>query len=171
MQISNFTLLPGYTALFIKLRDDSPGDCPADTRIALHERDGLGLCVVAVQSFAKDDVLDSFCGEIGPDLQQHSLQVQPGMHIAETQFIGFLSHGCDPNCRLDMERFELVALRGIAEGELLTIDYAATEDVLYKQFECHCAALMCRGWITGRAEKINEEGRRVLATRGMPQRR
>src|SRR3546814_12336188 len=61
------------------------------------------------------------------------LQVRPGLHISGTHFIGYLSHGCDPNCRLDMERFELVARRDIAPGETLTVDYAATEDVLFRQ--------------------------------------
>src|SRR3546814_9543462 len=87
------------------------------------------------------------------------LQVRPGLHISGTHFIGYLSHGCDPNCRLDMERFELVARRDIAPGETLTVDYAATEDVLFRQFACRCAAPTCRGWITGRAEAINEDGR------------
>lgn len=152
--------------MFIKLRDDAPDTASTNTRIAIYERDDLGLCVLALAAFAEGTVLDSFSGEIGPDLQQHSLQVRPGMHISGTQFIGFLSHGCDPNCRLDMDRFELVALRDIAEGELLTVDYTATEDVLYRQFECHCPALMCRGWITGRTEELSEEGKSVLAARG-----
>src|SRR3546814_13881131 len=74
-------------------------------------------------------------------------------------FIGYLSHGCDPNCRLDMERFELVARRDIAPGETLTVDYAATEAVLFPQFACRCAAPTCHGWITVGAEAINEGGR------------
>ncbi|MCJ2177490.1 SET domain-containing protein-lysine N-methyltransferase [Novosphingobium album (ex Hu et al. 2023)] len=156
--------------MFIKLRDDSPGSGSEGAQIAIYERDDLGLCVLALAPFPEGTVVDSFSGEIGPDLRQHSLQVCPGMHISGTQFIGFLTHGCDPNCRLDMERFELVALRDIAGGELLTVDYAATEDVLYRQFECHCTAQMCRGWITGRMEDVNEEGRAVLAARTSTQR-
>src|SRR3546814_11760482 len=98
------------------------------------------------------------------------LQVRPGLHISGTHFIGYLSHGCDPNCRLDMERFELVARRDIAPGETLTVDYAATEDVLFRQFACRCAAPTCRGWITGRAEEINADGRRALAGGRKPKR-
>ena len=47
---------------------------------------------------------------------------------------------------------------------LLTIDYAETEDVLYRQFACHCGASVCRHWITGRHEAPNAEGRAYLAT-------
>jgi len=110
------------------------------------------------------EVIHHFTGVITPELRLHSLQVSEHLHICETRFIGFLSHSCDPNCRLDMERFEMVALRGARAGGLLTIDYAATEDVLYRQFACHCGARSCRHWITGRTEPINDEGRDYLAT-------
>lgn len=149
--------------MFIELRKSSKAARSEDGRLKLCERQDVGLCVLALVRFAKDDVLDCFSGEIGPHLLQHSLQVRPGLHISDTHFIGYLAHGCDPNCRLDMERFELVALRDIAEGESLTVDYAATEDVLFRQFACRCAASACRGWITGRTEAINEDGRRALA--------
>ena len=51
----------------------------------------------------------------------------------------------------------------VRAGGLLTIDYAATEDVLYRQFACGCGAAACRRWITGRAEAANAEGREYLA--------
>ena len=104
------------------------------------------------------EVVHRFTGVIGPELKQHTLQVAPGQHISETRVIGYLSHSCDPNCRLDMDAFDLIALGDIAEGELLTIDYAATEDVLYRQFACHCGAASCRHWITGRLEGPDEDG-------------
>jgi hypothetical protein len=62
-----------------------------------------------------------------------------------------------------MDRFELVARRDIAAGDLLTVDYAATEDVLYVQFPCRCGALQCRNWITGRADPVNPIGAAYLA--------
>ncbi|MEJ2407754.1 MAG: SET domain-containing protein-lysine N-methyltransferase [Novosphingobium sp.] len=151
--------------MFITLRGPSAADDSANEQIGVYERDDIGRCILARTPFAAGEVLDRFSGEIGPELQQHSLQVRPGMHISGTRFIGFLTHGCDPNCRLDMDRFELVALHDIAAGELLTVDYAATEDVLHRQFECHCSARLCRGWITGRTEEITEEGRLILAAR------
>lgn len=116
----------------------------------------FGLCVRSLTGFASGDVLDRFSGTIGPQITQHSLQVSAGRHISGTRFVGFLSHACAPNCRLDMERFELIALCDIAPFELLTIDYAATEDTLFRQFACHCGAASCRGWITG---KLDTPGR------------
>ena len=63
-----------------------------------------------------------------------------------------------------MDRFELAALRDIAAGELLTIDYAATEDILHVQFACHCGAGDCRHWVTGAKEPVNAAGASYLAT-------
>ncbi len=136
------------------------------------EREGLAVCQptevygLGVQTLVArraGQVIHRFTGVIGPDLRQHSLQVGPRQHISETRFIGYLSHSCAPNCRLDMDRFELVALNDAPAKALLTIDYAATEDVLYRQFACHCGAAACGRWITGRAETANAEGRAWLA--------
>jgi hypothetical protein len=124
---------------------------------------GHGLGVRLLIDAASGDVLDRFDGAIGPELSQHSLQIAPGLHISGTRYVGFLSHGCDPNCRLDMARRELVALRTIRAGEWLTIDYAATEDELFSQFACHCGAADCRRWIVGRKDVVNAEGIAYLA--------
>lgn len=132
--------------------------------IAVCRDDEIGLCVRALRDCAPGCVIERFDGQIGPAVSQHSLQVRPGLHISGTRHIGFLSHGCDPNCRLDMERFELVALRPIRAGEMLTIDYAATEDRLHVQFACACGAPACRRWITGRGEAVNAVGQRFLAS-------
>lgn len=123
----------------------------------------LGLCVCALRDFEAGAILDQFSGELTPTIAQHSLQVKDGLHIAGTRYIGYLTHGCDPNCRLDMERMELVATRAIAAQELLTIDYAETEDCLYAQFPCVCGAPDCRRWIVGRRETFSEAGRLHLA--------
>jgi len=123
-----------------------------------------GLGVRTLTARRKDEVIHHFTGVLTPELLQHSLQVSPGLHISQTEIIGFLSHSCAPDCRLDMGRSELVALRDIRPGDLLTIDYAETEDVLYRQFACHCGAAACRNWITGRHEAPNAEGRAYLAT-------
>jgi hypothetical protein len=131
-----------------------------------HTDGPYGLGVRTLVARAAGEVAHRFTGRIGPELRQHTLQMPDGQHISETKFIGFLSHSCDPDCRLDMARSELVALRDVPAGGLLTIDYAATEDVLFRQFACHCGAPACRHWITGRLEGPNAEGRAYLA--GLP---
>lgn len=148
MRTSNESQAPGAP-------DEALEVCDTDSEY------GLGVRTLIARR--KGEVIHRFSGVIGPELKQHSLQVSPGQHISETRIIGFLSHSCEPDSRLDMAQSELVALRDIAAGDLLTIDYAETEDVLYRQFACHCGALSCRNWITGRREGPNAEGRAYLA--------
>lgn len=144
--------------MFVDSRLDFVAGQEADDRLAICRSDEFGLGVQALVDAPRGAVLDRFTGTIGPEITQHSLQVSPGIHICDTRFIGYLTHGCAPNCRLDMVRFELVALRDIAAGELLTIDYAETEDVLHRQFPCYCGAEQCRHWITGRRDSIHAAG-------------
>lgn len=122
-----------------------------------------GLGVRTLVPRGRGEVIHRFTGVVTPELKQHTLQVSPGLHISETKVIGFLSHSCEPDCRLDMARSEVLALRDIRAGDLLTIDYAETEDVLFRQFACHCGAKTCRHWITGRLEAPNAEGQAYLA--------
>ena len=89
------------------------------------ERCGLGVHTLVART--AHEAIHQFNGIIGPELSQHTLQVGPGRHISGTRIIGYLSHSCDPNCRLDMDRFELVTLRDTPAGDALTIDYAVTE--------------------------------------------
>lgn len=128
----------------------------------LHTHGPRGVGVLTLRARRAGEVLHHFTGEVGAELRQHSLQVAPGLHISGTRLIGYLSHACEPNCRLDMAASTLVALRDVEADVLLTIDYAQTEDVLYRQFACHCGAATCRRWITGRAEAPNAEGRQFL---------
>ena len=145
------------------LRHESPApDDDALEVLDTSSQHGLGVRTLVPRRAG--EVVHRFTGEITPELRLHSLQVSEHLHIAETRYIGFLSHSCDPNCRLDMERFEVQALGDVEAGGLLTIDYAQTEDVLYRQFACHCGAVSCRHWITGRTEAPNTEGRVYLAT-------
>lgn len=130
--------------------NDMLSQCPRGDTLELCVSEELGVGVRSVVAFRKGEVLDRFDGRIDSSVSQHSLQISTDCHIAETRFVGYLSHGCEPNCALDMEARELVALRDIAAGELLRVDYAATEDTLYAEFECACGAESCRGWITGR---------------------
>lgn len=136
----------------------------ADGLLVLHTRGPHGMGVRNLVARRAGEIVHRFTGVVGSELKQHTLQVAPGQHISETQVIGYLSHSCDPDCRLDMVRRELVALRDIAADEMLTIDYAHTEDVLYRQFACHCGAANCRHWITGRAESPDEDGQMYLAS-------
>jgi uncharacterized protein len=99
-----------------------------------------------------------------------TIQITPTLHMHDRWFCRFLLHSCDPNLAIDTGRMEARATREIEPGNYLSIDYAATEDVLGRQFACHCRSPRCRGWMTGRREQPNEEGRAWLAAHRATQR-
>jgi len=74
---------------------------------------------------------------------------------------------CDPNLAIDTGTMEARAVQEIEPGDYLSIDYTATEDVLGCQFACHCGSPRYRGWMTGRREQPNEEGRAWLVNKAM----
>jgi D-alanine-D-alanine ligase-like ATP-grasp enzyme len=57
------------------------------------------------------------------------------------------NHSCSPNTAMD--GLNLVALRDVADGEELTLDYADLLDADSESFDCHCGAPGCRGRVSG----------------------
>src|SRR5262245_27544488 len=60
----------------------------------------------------------------------------------------FLNHSCEPNVGV-RGQIVFVALRDVAAGEELTLDYA-TIDHATPPMACRCGAASCRGVVTGR---------------------
>lgn len=115
----------------------------------------IGLGVISRRAFAKGEVIAALSGEIIHDLRQHSLQIEPDVHLYDMYFSGYFLHSCSPNVELDMKNLLVYAVKDIQSDEYLFMDYAQTEDVLYKQFPCGCGSENCRGWITGRKEQVS----------------
>ena len=59
------------------------------------------------------------------------------------------NHSCEPNT--GFHGLNVVALRTIAKGEELTLDYAELLNEESEPFECNCGARSCRGLVTGTA--------------------
>ncbi len=57
------------------------------------------------------------------------------------------NHSCNPNTTYT--GLNVTALRNIAKGEELTLDYASFLDENMEPFQCQCGSLGCRGLITG----------------------
>lgn len=64
----------------------------------------------------------------------------------------FLNHSCAPNVGV-RGRIAFCAMRDIAAGEELTLDYAMFDDDEYRM-NCTCGQQQCRGVITGRDWRI-----------------
>ena len=115
---------------------------------------GKGYGVYARRAFQRGLRICRISGTIVHEVMQHTLQIAQSAHLYDPYFTGFLLHSCDPNVQLDMGRFELWAQKDILPGQALMMDYASTEDHLFRQFPCLCGAPNCRKWITGRRKPV-----------------
>lgn len=141
---------------------------PRHSQFEIFSGGSMGRGIRAKVDFPRGTLVARFTGQLMSGVLQHTLQVSPTSHVHDPYFIGLLSHSCAPNSFLDMTQLEMLALTDIRAGNILTVDYALTEDVLHRQFPCDCGAGNCRHWITGRREPPNAEGLSHLAWRVPP---
>ena|SRR5262245_3918197 len=91
---------------------------------------------------------------IEPALGPAEIQITDDLVIAPVQReerhggMLYTNHSCDPNLAIQGQ-IALVAMRDIATGEELTIDWATTDDGDYEMM-CRCGSPRCRGRITGK---------------------
>ena len=111
-----------------------------------------GMGVITYRSFTKGEIMARIALQAVADIRQHTLQLSKTNHNFDPYFSGYFLHSCAPNVSVDMHKMTVTALQNIAANSYLYMDYAETEDYLFKQFPCSCGAENCRGWITGRLE-------------------
>lgn len=143
--------------------DPSDGYPKEEDFTVCKRENGKGYGVYTKKEITRGELVARITGNIVPNINQHTLQITPTTHLHDPYFTGFLLHSCSPNIYLDMTEFEIWALRDIEAGHPLTMDYASTEDILFKQFPCLCETPNCRFWITGRKEEVNDEGMEYIA--------
>lgn len=159
----NNSIYPSEFLLNNNDKNIDPSLFPQKGDIELCDTPECGKGVRALREYKRGEVIGHFTGTMTSELLQHSLQVEPGMNIVDPHFVGYLLHDCDPNVSLDMHQQKAYALKDIPAGSYLSMDYASTEDTLFRQFPCMCDAPNCRMWVTGRAETVNEEGQAYLS--------
>lgn len=115
--------------------------------------DHSGLGVITYKDIKAGELIAHVFGEVVDKIGQHTLQISKTQHLYDPYFTGYLLHSCAPNVSLNMKELTLTALADIPAGTFLFMDYAETEDKLFKQFICSCGAPNCRTVITGRKEK------------------
>ncbi|WP_419708565.1 SET domain-containing protein-lysine N-methyltransferase [Pseudomonas sp. NFX224] len=135
---------------------------PSLTDFEILQDAGKPVAAVALREFPRISRICRISGHLLPYRCRHTRQLAPGVHVYDPRFCGLLQHACDPNVYLDMSELWLWALKDIHKGDRLTMDYAATEDKLLRQFACRCGAHNCRVWITGYDEAPNADGQLFL---------
>ncbi len=121
--------------------------------------DMVGRGVITYRAWRRGEVMARMAGHVVPEIRQHTLQISPTQHNYDPYFSGYFLHSCSPNISLDMKRMLVTALEDIPAGGFLYMDYAETEDYLFKQFPCDCGSPNCRGWVAGRLELPQHEQR------------
>ena len=92
--------------------------------------------------------------ELEHTLGSAEIQITEDLFIAPVQAnhrdgsMLYTNHSCDPNLAIQGQ-IVLVAMRDIATGDELTIDWATTDDLDYVM-DCHCGSPRCRGTVTGK---------------------
>ena len=129
------------------------------------DKGGCGLFVV--EQVRKGDLLLLWGGkvirkdEIDPDmpnLTQRVLQVDDGLFLLtpeELEPADCLNHSCEPNAGFTGQ-VGLVAMRDLAPGEEVCVDYAMCDSDPYDEFDCSCGTPSCRHRITGEDWKMPE---------------
>ena len=114
--------------------------------------DGVGEGVVSLTEFRPGETVFRATGFFSNEVTLFSLQITPTLHLHDPYFYGKLLHSCDPNTYVDVETRSFIALKPIAPGDYITLDYARSEDYLFRTFPCHCGAANCRGVVAGRKQ-------------------
>ena len=91
---------------------------------------GSAAAVAALRDFPRISRICRASGHLLPYRCRHTRQLARDIHVYDPSFCGLLRHSCDPNVFLDMSELWLWALKDIKKGDLLTMDYATTEDKL-----------------------------------------
>jgi SET domain-containing protein len=97
------------------------------------------------------DVVDrAHFEKLGEHQVRQSAQVEENFYLVSSKPGpgDFINHSCDPNAGLDGQ-IAIVAMRDIAAGEEVTIDYAMCDGDPNDSFECLCGSSICRHIVTG----------------------
>lgn len=122
----------------------------------VHKDEATGQGVISYRAFKPGEIIAKMAGDVVPDIRQHTLQISADKHLFDPYFSGYFLHSCSPNISLNMANMTVTAVKPILANSYLYMDYAETEDILFKQFPCSCGAKNCRGWITGKNEALPE---------------
>lgn len=121
------------------------------------KKSNSGNGLFAKSSIKKGSIIFHFDGKIGDDAHTNSesLQIDEDKFLESTlKFDDFLNHSCEPNCYIDWQNMNLIALRDIQIGEELSFDYNTAEYDLINMvencsFKCNCGSKNCVGEVKG----------------------
>ena len=116
------------------------------TRLIL-KRDGAVESLYAIRSYRPGEVVLTFDQVTWlPVRDPETIETPFGQHLHHP-VLAKAAHSCEPSCRIAFPDRRMVAVRPIAPGEAITLDFRATERCLSRPFDCRCGSRRCRGRI------------------------
>jgi cyanophycin synthetase len=117
-------------------------------------RNHLGKGVYAVRPFSSGEVILRCWGPTTRERSRFTIQVDHDLHLIPPEPLRYLNHSCVPSCglliRTGVEEIQLHALRLVAPGEELTLDYETFETEFRSLTgPCLCGTPVCRGRVVG----------------------
>lgn len=107
----------------------------------------------AAKNYDKGDLIISFsASSVQENPDRFTVQINKNKHmVLEPDYLKYLNHSCEPNCFIDVDNFQLIAIIPIKKGDELTFFYPSTEWDMSEPFECHCSTTACLQKIQGAA--------------------
>ncbi|MFM8415532.1 MAG: cyanophycin synthetase, partial [Planctomycetota bacterium] len=124
---------------------DASHRAPADHEPVEVRNGRLGRTVCAARAIAQGETILKTWGPQQPKRSRYTMQVETDVHILPDGVTVLLNHSCAPNCgviiRTGVKQIEVRALRPIAAGEELVVDYDTFEyEVEHMKGPCLCGA-------------------------------
>lgn len=115
---------------------------------------GKGL--LAKKTIKEGKTIFHFDGRMGDGAHTNAeaLQIDEYKFLESTaKFDDFLNHSCNPNCYIDWQTLNLIALKDIPKDEELSFNYNISEYDLLEggnfTFKCKCGSKNCIGEVKG----------------------
>lgn len=109
--------------------------------------ESTGWHSIATAAIPKGSIVSHMDGTLSDRAWRYSCQIGSELHVLGPPYI---NHVCeDPCLYIDAAESKLIALRDIAAGEELTLNYLSFEARMRSPFDCHCGSRRCYGRIEG----------------------
>jgi hypothetical protein len=128
--------------------------------VSVIESGKYGKTIVANRSFLKDEIVFEISGQTTNMPTIHTIPIDFGVYIDDISVGQYLCHSCDPNSGIK-DKTNVVAMRNIAKGEEITIDYAMIvpeygSEMTHENRVCKCGTKSCRGKL-GSYNELSDE--------------
>ena len=106
---------------------------------------------IATKPHQKNEIICHFTArETCTEPSRFTVQAGEKKHILLYPLhLQYINHSCNPNAFFDIDKFQLIAVKDIEEGDEITFFYPSSEWEMSESFSCNCGENNCMGKISG----------------------